>query len=321
MSISTVSKAMSNDPSISKMTTDRVHKLAEEWNYIPNEAARHFKLSRTFTIGLIIPQMLDEFYILAINGAEKLAASENYNVIILQSHEDPANEKKILDLMTRNRVDGVIVAISKRSQDMSPFLKMENIGIPVVFFVRPPIEDIFDYVITDSEGGAFKATRFLIEKGHKRIGHLMGPKSLAVSHFRFTGYKKALAKNKIKFDPALVIEVNLTEESTFKAMARFMKMKKPPTAIFSFKNYINLDAIEFLKREFPCKLSKIDFTGFGNLPLLKYLDHKPIASVEENPFQIGFEAAKLVINKINLKDEETGRKSKPVIVPSQLIVH
>ncbi|MEO6135444.1 MAG: LacI family DNA-binding transcriptional regulator [Ginsengibacter sp.] len=321
MSISTVSKALNNDPSISGMTTERVKKLVAEWNYIPNEAARHFKLKRTFTIGLIIPTMLDEFYIPAINGAENIAVSEKYNVIILQSHEDPSNENKILELMMRNRVDGLIVAITKKTVDLSAFLKMQSAGIPVVFFVRPPNENIFDYVIVDSEGGAFTATEFLINKKHKRIGHLMGPPSLAISHLRLNGYKQALKKNKIKFDPELVIDVNLTEEATFSAMAKFMKMKNPPTAIFSFKNYINLDAIEFLKKNYPKKVGKIDFTGFGNLPLFRYLDHKPVASIEENPFQIGLEAAKLLIKKIDSGDTETVINSHPIIVPSQLIIH
>ena len=321
MSISTVSKALSDDPAISEMTTERVKKLAEEWNYVPNEAARHFKMNRTFTIGLVVPKMLDEFYIMAINGAEETAASENYNVIILQSHEDPDKEKKILELMVRNRIDGLIIAITKKTTDMAPFLKMENMGIPVVFFVRPPVEEIFDYVIVDSERGAFKATEFLIKANHKRIGHLMGPVSLAVSHLRLKGYKKALNKHKIEFDPNLVIEVNFTEESTNAAMAQLMNLKDPPTAIFSFKNYINLDAIEFLKKEYPDKVQKIDFTGFGNLPLFRYLDHKPIASIEENPFQMGKEASSLLIRKINSPEVDSERKTLSVIVPSQLIIH
>ena len=114
MSFSTVSKALNNDPSISTPTRERVKQLAADWNYIPNEAARHFKLNKTFTLGLIIPNMLDQFFVLAINGAEKIAARENYNVIISQSHEDPTNEERIVDLMKRNRVDGLIVVITKK---------------------------------------------------------------------------------------------------------------------------------------------------------------------------------------------------------------
>mgnify|MGYP001554692853 FL=1 len=82
MSISTVSKALNNDTSISTLTKERVKNQAKEWNYIPNESARNFKLNKSFTVGLIIPDLLDQFYVMAINGIEEIATKENYNIII-----------------------------------------------------------------------------------------------------------------------------------------------------------------------------------------------------------------------------------------------
>ncbi|MFI5130657.1 MAG: LacI family DNA-binding transcriptional regulator [Chitinophagales bacterium] len=321
MSVSTVSKALNNDLSISTPTKDRVKQLADDWNYIPNEAARHFKLSKTFTLGLIIPDMLDQFFVLAINGAEKIAAKEKYNVIISQSHEDPANEERIVDLMKRNRVDGLIVVITKKTQDMSPFLNLKNIGIPVVFFARPPKDDSFDYVTADNEGGALKATEYLINQGHQRIGHLMGPECMAVSQLRLQGYKTALQMNNIGFDPGLVQAVDLTEESTFLAMSQFMKMPSPPTGIFTFKNYISLDAIEYLKKNFPGMVNKIDFAGFGNLPLFRYLDHKPVASIEESSYEMGEEAARLLFQFIKEEDSMTMRAVQHIQIHCKLVVH
>ena len=321
MSVSTVSKALNNDLSISALTKDRVKQLANDWNYIPNEAARHFKLSKTFTLGLIIPNMLDQFFVLAINGAEKIAAIEKYNVIISQSHEDPANEERIVDLMKRNRVDGLIVVITKKTEDMSPFQNLKNIGIPVVFFARPPKDDSFDYVTADNEGGALKATEYLIKKGHKRIGHLMGPESMAVSQLRLQGYKTALQKNNIAFDAGLVKAVDLTEDSTFFAMRQFMKMKSPPTGIFTFKNYITLDAIEYLKKKLPGMINKIDFTGFGNLPLFRHLDHKPVASIEESSYEMGEEAARLLFQIIRDQAGDQNRTAKHIQIGCKLLVH
>jgi LacI family transcriptional regulator len=265
--------------------------------------------------------MLDQFFVLAINGAEKIAAKEKYNVIISQSHEDPANEERILDLMKRNRVDGLIVVLTKKTEDMSPFLNLKNIGIPIVFFARPPKDDSFDYVTADNEDGAFKATEYLIKKGHKRVGHLMGPECMAVSQKRLKGYKNALENNKIRFDPSLVQVVDLTEESTFFSMSEFMKMKSPPTAIFTFKNYISLDAIEFLKKKFPEMVNKIDFAGFGNLPLFRYLDHKPVASIEESSYEMGEEAARLLFQFIQEEDSMTTRAAQHIQIHCKLVVH
>src|SRR5690606_21718200 len=93
MSISTVSKALNNDISISIPTKERVRQKAREWNYVPNESARNFKLNKSSTIGLIIPDLLDPFYVLAINGIEEIASKENYNLILTQSHEDIVKEE------------------------------------------------------------------------------------------------------------------------------------------------------------------------------------------------------------------------------------
>lgn len=321
MSVSTVSKALNDNALISSITRSRVKKLASEWNYTPNEVARHFKLNKTFTVGLIIPNMLDQFYALAINGVEDIAGTEKYNVIVSQSHENPEKEEKIVELMKRNRVDGLIIAITKETQDMTLFHKLENIGIPVVFFARPPKDNSFDSVTADNESGAFEATDFLIKKGHKRIAHLMGPVSMEVSHIRFNGYKKAMQKNNIYFDPDLVKVVTLTTKSTFKTMVELMKLKNPPTGIFAFKNYLSLDAIEYFKRNNPSKIKKVDFTGFGKLPLLQYLDKKPAASIDENSYQIGLEAARLLFNKIDAHDKERTTISQQIKVPGKLVVH
>lgn len=321
MSVSTVSKALNNDPSISILTKERVKDLANKWSYIPNEAARNFKLNKTFTIGLIIPNLLDQFYALAINGAEKIAGIEKYNVIISQSHEDAGREERIVDLMKRNRVDGVIVAITKKTQNMASFQKLESFGIPVVFFARPPKDDSFNYVTSDNEGGAFEATSYLVKKGHTRIGHFMGPESMYVSHKRLEGYKKALQQNGIAYEPELVKSVDLTSSSAFSAMAYFMQMETPPSAFFTFKNYISLDAIEYLKENYPDKLPAIDFAGFGNLPLFQYLDHKPVASIEESSYEMGEEAARLLFQIITEQDPGQIKTPQHIEIHCKLLIH
>jgi DNA-binding LacI/PurR family transcriptional regulator len=321
MSISTVSKALNNDTSISTLTKERVQKQAREWNYIPNESARHFKLNKSFTVGLIIPDLLDQFYVLAINGIEEIAAIEKYNIILTQSHEDIVKEENIVNIMIRNRVDGVIMAITKNTVDMAFLEKFKLVGIPVMCMVREPLNHSFNYVSVNNKDGAFKATDFLIKKGHLRIAHLMGPETLQISQIRFEGYKEALQKNNIPLDMKLVKVVDFTKRETEKAMQDLMKLKSPPTAIFTFKNYITLDAIGFLKRRYPNKLNLIDFTDFGNLPLFDYLDHKPIASIEEDFYEVGKQTAQLLFQMINgekgIQKENYGK----IEIPCKLIIH
>ncbi|MCR6722639.1 MAG: LacI family transcriptional regulator [Chitinophagaceae bacterium] len=199
MSVSTVSKSLSNDSAISALTKERVKKLADEWNYIPNESARHFKLNKSFTIGLILPDLLDPFFVLAINGVEDIAVEKDYNMTLTQSHEDVKKEEKIANLMISNRVDGVIVAVTKGTVDMSLFQKFKRVGIPVVCIARGVSDATFSYVSANNVDGAAKATEFLIKRGHKRIAHISGPKTLHISQARYQGYENALKK--AKFPP------------------------------------------------------------------------------------------------------------------------
>lgn len=321
MSISTVSKALNNDPSIGKLTKERVQKQAREWDYIPNESARNFKLNKSFTVGLIVPDLLDQFYVLAVNGIEEVVTKENYNIILTQSHEDIVKEENIVNIMIRNRVEGAIVAITKNTVDMSFLKKFKLVRIPVIYIIREPQNHSFNYVSLNNKEGAFKATNFLIKKGHSRIAHIMGPETLQISKIRFEGYKEALEKNQISLDMQLVKMVNFTRKDTEKAMQELMKLKSPPTAIFTFKSEITLDAILFLRRKYPDKLGSIDFTDFGDLPLFDYLDHKPIASIEEDFFEVGKQAAELLFRIIKEKNNNLNDEPQNIEIPCKLVIH
>ncbi|MEJ7827262.1 MAG: LacI family DNA-binding transcriptional regulator [Segetibacter sp.] len=130
MSISTVSKSLNSDKSISSLTKVRVKKLAKEWDYIPNESARHFKLNKSFTIGLILPDLLDQFFVAPINGVEEIAEKENYNIILTQTHEDVVKEENVANVMIKNRVDGIIIAITKNTVDIAFFENLNQLAFP-----------------------------------------------------------------------------------------------------------------------------------------------------------------------------------------------
>ena len=147
----------------------------------------------------------------------------------------------------------------------------------------------------------------------------MGPETLQISQLRLEGYKQALRTNNIPFDPQLVKVVDFTKQETERAMHALMEMPCPPTAVFAFKNYITLDAIGFLKKNYPDRLGITNFTDFGNLSLFDYIDQKPVASIQENFFEVGKQAALLLFEMI---DSESGdHKIKNIEIPCELIVH
>ncbi|WP_394344726.1 LacI family DNA-binding transcriptional regulator [Chitinophaga rhizosphaerae] len=294
--------------------------LALELNYIPNEAARHFKLNRTSTLGLIVPDILDQYYAFAANGVEAAAEERGYHVMLAQSREDEQKEERIIDLMIRNRVDGVVAAISKTRTDMAPYQKLLSIGIPVVCIGREPATPAFDFVSSDNMEGGRLATDFLIRQGHRHIAHLRGPEGMRTGNARYEGYKLALEQHGIPLREELVEVVDFSREHTEVALARMLALEVPPTAVFAFKNYMALDGIAFLKKYHPLLVGVMPFTGFGNLPILDYLDHKPAASIEESSHEMGLEAAMQLFSRIRER-EGAEQSARSIQLPCKLVVH
>jgi DNA-binding LacI/PurR family transcriptional regulator len=140
MSPSTVSKALNDYPSISEITRQRVKELAKKLNFTPDQTAISFKSKKSFSIGVIIPNLLDQFYTLAVSGIEEYAMANSYKAIISQHYEDLQREIEITEMMSKYRVDGLIVSITKNTTNYDHFRKLEEAGIPVVYFVRRPAD-------------------------------------------------------------------------------------------------------------------------------------------------------------------------------------
>jgi LacI family transcriptional regulator len=252
---------------------------------------------------------------------EEIVEKEHYNIILNQTHEDVVKEENIANSMIKNRVDGVIVAVTKNTVDLSFLDKFKLVGIPVMCIVREPKKHSFSCVSINNREGAFKATRFLIEKGHRRIAHIMGPETLQISHLRLEGYKQALEENNTPVHKNLIRVVDFTKPQTEKAMTELMQLKSPPTGIFTFKNCITLDAIGFLKKHYPERINSIDFTDFGNLPLFDYLEKKPAASIQEDFYEVGKQAAVLLFQMINEETSVSTQEPTNLEIPCELIIH
>jgi DNA-binding LacI/PurR family transcriptional regulator len=304
MSPSTVSKALNDYPSISQMTRDRVKELAARLNYVPDPSAISFKRKKSFNLGVIIPNLMDHFYTIAVSGIEEYVMSIGYKTIVCQHYEDPKREQEISEMMARNRVDGIIVSITKNTTDISHFRALEDRGIPVVYFVRRPFDSGTFNVTSNVYKGTLDAVNFLVGLGHTRIGQILGPSELMTTRERYNGYVEGLEHNGIPLDKSLLAITDLSEAGTIQAVDDLLRLKKLPTAIITFKDYVALDAMLYLKRV-PRKIKhELAFIGFGNLPLLKYLDNPPLASLEEQCTSIGSRAAELLMKRIGNPEME-----------------
>jgi len=295
ISVSTVSKALNDHPAIGEFTKERVKAKALEMNYVPNQAARSFQQKKTFQIGVILPSLRDPFYVETVCGMEAAAIKKNYFIFLCQTHEDQEREKTFVEMMRLKRVDAVIITITRLTSDLSHIHKLEEMGIPVMFLVRIPPTGVKLSVKNNVFDAAFQATNFLIARKHRRIAHIKGPDVLVTSQERLAGYKAALEAAGIAFDPEMVVETDLSRGGNESAIQSLINLKKPPTAVLAFKDNIALDAATWLKKEGPAGVKNPEWVGFGNSDTLRYLDNALSASVEEQPYFLGEQAAEKVI--------------------------
>ena len=321
-SVSTVSRALHDHPSIGLRTKMQVQQLAKELSYEPNQTALFFKQQKTHSIGVILPNLKEEFFSEAINGIEDIAKINNYSVLIGQSHDNIEQEKQIVTAMKNHRVDGLIVSISKHTKNYEHLTALEKYNIHVVFFDRVPNLPTVHKVASNINNGTKQAIEFLISKGHKRIGVINGPEEMKSCQERTAAYMEVLQKKRIKIDLSLVVATDLTQAETHKAMKELLELKYPPTAILTINDYVALDAIQYARKT-KLKINKdICFVSYANLPITNYLEFTPIASVEQYPYEQAKKATEILFDLLAADNE---LKEKPdyknIIVEGKLVVH
>lgn len=318
ISISTVSRALKNHPDISADTRNQVKELARKMNYEPNALAMNLRRNKTNTIGVIIPEIVHHFFSSVISGIEDIAYDRGYNVMVCQSNELYEREVINSQALLSNRVDGVLISVSKTTLEFDHFRNFSNQGIPIVFFDRICPEIICDRVITNDEGGAFLATEHLISIGCKKIAHFAAPQNLLIGQGRLAGYQRALKQYQRIFDPALIMLCD-TRELALENTSLFMKANPDVDGIFAVNDstaIATMQAIQKMGKNVPSDVSVI---GFGDGPIA-LIACPPLSTVEQKGYEMGSEAIKLLIHKIENETSADSYQTKvltPVLIPRE----
>ena len=320
VSVSTVSRALHDHPSIGLRTKMQIQKLAEELHYEPNQAAISFKQGKTMTLGVILPSLGEEFFSMAINGIEDVAIQNKYTVLIGQSHDNTEREMQIVDTMRRHRVDGLIVSLAKTTKSYEHFEQLEKYNIPVVFFDRVPGNPEAYSVSCNLKNSSVELVDWLVQQGHKKIGFIKGPEAILHSKERLMGYQEGLKKHRIKPDAAFVVATDLSGAKTNDAIHKLLALKNRPTAVIAFNDYVALDAIKYARSQGVRINKDISFVSYANLPITSYMDYPPVASVEQFPYQQAEKATQILLQLITSK--ETGDSiPRKVLLESKVIVN
>lgn len=293
---STVSRALNDSPLIANKTKKRIFEKAKELGYQRNSLASKLRTNKTKSIGVIVPRIARHFCSSVIAGIEETAFDQGYDVIICQSLETVVREKKLLDTLLTNRVDGVLMAISMETVNMEHLENYKDQGYPLVFFDRPcDIEGCTNVVIDDFQA-SFDATEHLILQGCKNIVYFSGPKTLTLYVNRFNGYKAALEKYKIPLNDKFVFESHLMEEDGVIGAQKILELPEVD-GVFSANDTSAISAIQYLKKKGKNIPEDIAFVGFNNEPMSAVFDPS-LTTIHQPGFEMGRMASSLLFEEI-----------------------
>ena len=296
VSASTVSRALKDHPDISEATRNKIKAFAQKVNYRPNALALSLKKQVSNTIGIIVPEIVHHFFSSIISGIEDIAYSKGYRVMICQSNEDYNREEMNVQALLDHRVDGLLVCISKTTEDFSHFTTVYNNQVPMVFLDRVCKEIETDRVITDDFNGARLITSHLIEMGCKRILHLGTLPQLLIGQDRQQGYIQALKENNMDFDPELIITCD-TPRKVDENRDSILEIAPRIDAIFAVNDFTAVAVMNLLKNhgyEIPVDIA---IAGFGDDPIASIVE-PPLTTVEQQGYQMGQEAMNLLIERL-----------------------
>ncbi|AXY72999.1 LacI family transcriptional regulator [Paraflavitalea soli] len=305
VSVSTVSRALSDHPRIGLRTKTKVQELAKEMNYEPNAKAIFFKQRKSFIVGVILPYIREEFFSEAISGIEAAAMEHEYTILFGQSYDNPEREKQVVDTMKKQRVDGLIISLSKQTNKYEHLQALDKYDIPVVYFDRVPAIENVHKVYCDLYQGTTEMVNWLFNRGYRRVAFINGPEKLQASKERLKGYLEGVTRQKLKIDMQMVETTDLSKESTHQAMKKLLSLKNRPHAIVTFNDYVHMDAVQYAEQHNVQINKDIAFVSYANLPITSYTAFPPLASIEQYPYGQGKKAMELMIRILQEKSAGT----------------
>ncbi|MFT4092469.1 MAG: LacI family DNA-binding transcriptional regulator [Niabella sp.] len=317
ISVATVSRALKNDPVVSKKTKKKIFDLAEKMGYRTNHFARSLRTQETNTIGFMIHELNSNFSTSVLWGVEKVATEAGYDIIIAHSSESYEKEVANAKNLFNKRVDGLIASLSFDTKKFDHFKQFTDKGVPVVFFDRVEKNNENTVVVIDNYKCGYDATQHLIEQGCKRIAHITANLGRNVYAERFRGYRDALSDNGIGFDENLVLVGTLSEKSGIESARKILKMQPIPDGAFITNDFIAAVCMRTWKEHNIAIPDDIAVVGFNNDAIGNLID-PALTTVNYPGSEMGEIAARTLIN--HLKGVSNISQINTVIINSDLLI-
>ncbi len=314
VSAMTVSRVINNSGYISSETRERVEKVIADLGYVPNALARSLRFKQTKTLALVLTDITNPFFTTIARGVEDAASEQGFSVIFCNTDESESKEAEYLNVLLQKQVDGLLLVPACYSGDSVTFLQEHK--VPVVVLDRRVSDVKIDTVRCDSEEGAYRLTRHLLDLGHTRIAILSGPSSVSTAMDRVAGYRRALVEAGLSSRAELVYHGEFVQTSGYQMALQALLVTLRPTALFAANNFITSGAFRAIREAGLRVPEDISIVSFDDLPMAS--DMGPFLTVAAQPaYEMGRRATELLLTRLA---GEGPAEPQEIILPTEIVV-
>jgi len=316
VSITTVSRVINNSSKVNAKTRERVQSAMQSLSFQPNRVAQRLRgnKGRSKLLGLIIPDIQNQFYSSIVRGIEDMSYGNDYAVILCNSDENPEKEKFYLEVLKSESVDGIILPPIR--QNGKVIKELIEAGIPVICFDRKLSTQSVDTVVIDNEKGGYMATTHLIEIGHRNIAVITSSLHFSSFEDRLRGYENALREKGIAISQEYIKKGDHRSSEVAKELTIGLLHHKPrPTAIFVMNNQMTLGALEAINEQNLVIPDDISIVGFDDMLWARAIS-PPLTVIKQPGYEMGRRVAEMFFQKVN----DPGRDPVQVIMEPKLVI-
>lgn len=313
LSKSTVSRVINNYPYISEETKNLVYHAMEVLNYFPNSYAQKLRSQKTNTIAVLIPRLTNPFFAYLLEGIDRIATEEGFQLLVCQTRYDKQKELYFLNYLKSKQVDGLI--LTSIENNWETIASYTTYG-PIVLCNEYSEQALVPMVRLNQLEGGYLGTRHLIEKGHQKIGYCFGGHMTQLTKDRFAGYTKALDEYGIPFNDDWVFRnaYDLADGET--VLRNALAMENRPTAFFTGSDQVAAGIVKAAKKHGLSVPGQIAVVGFDDQPIAIVVE-PPLTTIKQPAEEIGMKAMKIMMKYI---EGEIEAKDKDIQLPLQLVV-
>lgn len=299
-SINTISRALKNKKDIGQETCKQIQKLAKERGYIPDVIAGSLRSKSTKTIAVVLSDISNPYFGIVVKGIEDTAQKRGYHIIIANTNEVYEIEEEMVRTLLGKRIDGFIILPTQT--DSADIHLLKDRGIPLILLGRCFKGLDTSYLITDDVKGGYLATKYLIEKGHRRILVITGPQYISCARERLQGYLQAMEAAGLAVEKEMICKLDNIRGP--EGRDRFLELLQDRqfTAVFAFSDYIAFQVLYTLEENGLRSPEDIAVVGYDNVQANLFFP-RPLTTINIPIYEMGKRATEILLNKIESGEE------------------